>query len=237
MGATQRRSANGGAPDEANRRADIVRAAARLFHDKGFEATTVRDIAGAVGMQSGSPFYHFDSKHEILLAVIEQGLRATLERTERAIEPGLPAEERFRALVLAQFEVLHAGGRDYTGVMLNDWRSLPSEHRQQLADLRERLDSIWQRTLEELHVAGRIGVEPKLARLTIQGAINCSVGWYRRGSSEPGALDLDALADATASLFLKEPGPEQPRLVALRNELQALRAGLDEDTGAPHTSR
>lgn len=226
MGAINRRSANG-AGDEANRRADIVRAAARLFHDKGFEATTVRDIAGAVGMQSGSPFYHFDSKHEILHAVIEQGLRAALDRAESAAVPGMPAAERFRALVRAQFEVLHANGSDCTGVMLNDWRSLPFEYRERLADLRGRLDAIWQRTLDELHVAGRIGIEPELARLAVQGAINWSLSWYRRGER-----GLDTIADATASLFLKEPGAEQSRLVALRGELQAVRAGLDE---APET--
>ena len=64
-----------------NRRGDLVRAAAQLFRQKGFEGTTIRDIAGAVGMRSGSPFYHFASKHELLLAVMEEGLRLGLERT------------------------------------------------------------------------------------------------------------------------------------------------------------
>ena len=44
--------------------------------EKGFEGTTIRDIAGAVGMRSGSPFYHFASKHELLIAVMEEGLAA-----------------------------------------------------------------------------------------------------------------------------------------------------------------
>ena len=49
------------APD-ANRRGDIIRAAGRLFHQKGYNGTTIRDIADAVNMRSGSPFYHFKSK-------------------------------------------------------------------------------------------------------------------------------------------------------------------------------
>ena len=70
-----------------NRRGELVRAAAQLFREKGFEATTIRDIAGAVGMQSGSPFYHFANKHELLMAVMEEGLRLGLERLRRWSKP------------------------------------------------------------------------------------------------------------------------------------------------------
>lgn len=55
---------------DANRRDELVLAAARLFVDKGFAATTTRDIAEAVGMRSGSPFYHFRSKQELLKAAM-----------------------------------------------------------------------------------------------------------------------------------------------------------------------
>ena len=91
-----------------NRRGDLVRAAAQLFRQKGFEGTTIRDIAGAVGMRSGSPFYHFASKHELLLAVMEEGLRLGLERTRAVVDdPALTAVERFRRLVRAHFGILH----------------------------------------------------------------------------------------------------------------------------------
>ncbi|MGB4910951.1 MAG: helix-turn-helix domain-containing protein, partial [Candidatus Dechloromonas phosphoritropha] len=59
---------------EPNRRAELLRAAARLFVDKGFAATTTRDIAEAVGMRSGSPFYHFRSKQELLKEAMIDGL-------------------------------------------------------------------------------------------------------------------------------------------------------------------
>jgi hypothetical protein len=48
--------------DDGNRRHQLLTAAARLFREKGFDATSTRDIAAAVGMHSGSPFYHFKSK-------------------------------------------------------------------------------------------------------------------------------------------------------------------------------
>ena len=60
--------------DESRRRADLVRAAARLFRKQGFDGTSTRDIATAADMQSGSPFYYFDSKSAILAAVMQSGM-------------------------------------------------------------------------------------------------------------------------------------------------------------------
>src|SRR5512133_2769828 len=72
-------------PGDGNRRGELLRSAARLFRRKGFDATSTRDIAAAVGMQSGSPFYHFKSKGDLLYAVMEEGMRSAIARQERAI--------------------------------------------------------------------------------------------------------------------------------------------------------
>ena len=184
--------------DDANRRADIVRAAARLFREKGFEGTTVRDIAGAVGMRSGSPFYHFGSKVEILVAVMEEGLRQGLEATRAVLERDLPPRERLRALIEAHLHTIHGPGSDFIPVLLYEWRSLPEAHRRQIVAWRDRYDSAWQGALDALRREGLLAAEPKLARLFILGAINFSALWYRRGAG----LTLEQVADAAVDLFL-----------------------------------
>ena len=60
--------------EDNSRKAELVRVAARLFRDHGYERTTVRDIGNAVGLQSGSLFYHFRTKEEILVAVMALGM-------------------------------------------------------------------------------------------------------------------------------------------------------------------
>ena len=77
--------------DEGNRRQELLHGAARLFRNKGFAATTTRDIAAAAGMQSGSPFYHFESKAALLFAVMEQGMRAALRSGAGAEVPATGA--------------------------------------------------------------------------------------------------------------------------------------------------
>jgi AcrR family transcriptional regulator len=201
--ARQRKNPRSGPPD--NRRDDLVRAAAQLFREKGFEGTTVRDIAGAVGMRSGSPFYHFANKHELLMAVMEEGLRLGLERTRAVVDgAGLAATERFRRLVRVHYGILHDTGSDFIPVMLYDWRSLPAQYKRRIIELKDGYDAIWQGTLDDLHAEGRLRADARLARLMILGAINFSATWYRAKGRSAGRVDLDALADETVALVLHE---------------------------------
>ncbi|HEY9239893.1 MAG TPA: TetR/AcrR family transcriptional regulator [Burkholderiaceae bacterium] len=185
-----------------NRRADLVRAAARLFREKGFDGTTIRDIAHAVGMRSGSPFYHFANKHELLMAVMEEGLRLGLDRTTEAVDPTLAAPERFRQLVRTHYGILHDTGSDFIPVMLYDWRSLPAQYKRRIIELKDRYDAIWQRTLDELHEQGLLRADAKLARLMILGAMNFSATWYRNKPRSAARVDLDELAAQTVALVL-----------------------------------
>ncbi|MGZ5214848.1 MAG: TetR family transcriptional regulator [Caldimonas sp.] len=183
-----------------------MRAAAQLFREKGFDGTTIRDIAGAVGMRSGSPFYHFANKHELLMAVMEEGLRLGLDRTRAALDSaGLSAAERFRRLVRTHYGILHDNGSDFIPVMLYDWRSLPAPYRRRIIELKDRYDAIWQETLDELHREGRLAADARLARLMILGAINFSATWYRSKPRSAQRVDLDALADETVALVLQPP--------------------------------
>lgn len=188
------------ADSDQNRRADLVRISAKLFREKGFDATTIRDIADAVGMRSGSPFYHFKSKQDILLAVMEEGLAAGLETTEAIVARDLPSREKFRALVHAHLETVLADGHDFIPVLLYDWRSLNLEYQGQIIKLKDRYDALWQDVLGELKRDGWIADDSRVVRLLLLGAINYSAQWYKPGKG----LSISQLTDKTLSFFLKE---------------------------------
>ena len=97
-------------PDDAGRRGQLIRESARLFREKGYEATSVRDIAAATGLQSGSWVYHFKTKQDILAAVMEEGLQRALERIEAIGREQLPPREHFRALLRAHLDTILAPG-------------------------------------------------------------------------------------------------------------------------------
>lgn len=190
------RAAGNGA--EANRRTEIVRLAARLFREQGFDGTTVRDIAAAVGMRSGSPFYHFASKEEILFAVMEEGLRVGLARIEAVLAQHAGPRERFIALMHAHFGTILEDGSDFVPVMLYEWRRLPPAYRKRLIAVKDRYDALWQGVIDELARAGLVRGDVKLARLLILGAVNFAATWFKRN----GELSIEQLARASAEFFL-----------------------------------
>ncbi len=184
--------------NESNRREELLRVSAKLFREKGFDATTIRDISGAAGMHSGSPFYHFKTKQDILLAVMEQGLAEGLRSLEAAIAGGATPEQRLTRMIRAQLGTILDDGNDFIPVLLYDFRSLDPENRRRIVALKDRYDALWQEVIDALKRAGQMGGDPQLVRLLILGAVNWSGTWYRGG----GRLSLDQVAEGTARLFL-----------------------------------
>jgi AcrR family transcriptional regulator len=188
--------------DEGPRRHELLAAAARLFRDKGFDATSTRDIAAAVGMHSGSPFYHFKSKDALLFAVMAAGMHTALARQTQALQAATvdtPAQQ-LRRLIRAHFDTLHGPGNDFVPVMLYELRALSPEQRSALDQLQLDYEAAWTPVLQALHDAGQLCTPVKLARLLMLGALNWSVKWFdpNKGAS------LDELTDAALALFLKD---------------------------------
>ncbi len=184
--------------DDGNRRQALLKASAKLFRRKGFGATTTRDIAAATGMQSGSPFYHFASKGELLFAVMEEGMRTSLARQSDALAEGGSDEAMLRRLIRAHFDTLHGRGRDFIPVMLYESRSLNPRQRARIAKLQRDYEAVWRPVLDALAQSGALHGDVHLARLLIFGALNWSAQWFdaKKGAS------LDELTDAAMALFI-----------------------------------
>jgi AcrR family transcriptional regulator len=200
-----------GERDDGNRRQELLRAAARLFRQQGFAATSTRDIAAAAGMRSGSPFYHFENKEALLAAVMQEGMQSALHLQTLAVDAAvasatalghtLDARECLRVLVRSHFEVLLGPDSDFIPVMLYEWRSLSPAQRNEVNALRRDYEAVWVPVLQALHDSGQLSGDPSLARLMIFGALNWSVQWY----DERRAATLDDLTQAALLLFLKDP--------------------------------
>jgi AcrR family transcriptional regulator len=200
---TRARPRRRGAPRAVgNRRDALLRVCARLFRERGFDGTTIRDISAAAGMRSGSPFYHFKTKQDMLVAVMEQGLSEGLRRTQAVMALALPPEKKLEHLIRTQLGTILGRGNDFIPVLLYEWRSLTPVNRRRVIALKDRFDALWQRVVDELARAGQAPCDARLARLLLLGAVNWTGQWYRRD----GRLSLDEIAAGAARLFLRPPG-------------------------------
>ncbi|RMC94626.1 TetR/AcrR family transcriptional regulator [Aquitalea sp. FJL05] len=185
-------------PEENSRRMELVRAAAKLFRDQGYERTTVRDLGNAVGLQSGSLFYHFRTKEEILVAVMALGISATTEQLGAAIARARNPRDKLSALFHVHLSSLLGDNQAALEVMLYEWRSVSAAAKPGLIVLRDRYEALWQEVLDEAAAAGLVKQDTRLLRRTLLGSLHWSVQWYK----SEGELSVDELAERMLALVL-----------------------------------
>jgi len=186
-------------PNEA-RRLQLIRVAARLFREKGYERTTVRDLAAAVGLQSGSLFHHFDTKEAILFAVIEEAMETSIRRLDESTRSTPDPKSKMRALIRTELENLLGETKEGLSVAFFEWRSLNEDHQTQLDTLYQAYNATWQLVLEEANASKHLPINPKLLRRFLRGALNWSVAWFQ----EDGYMDLDELAEEALNMFWRD---------------------------------
>lgn len=184
---------------EVNGRQRITDEAAHLFLTNGYAQTSLRDIAAAVGIKAGSIYYHFDSKDDLLLAVLRQGLDMMIdafEATAEATANALP-EDRVAAHVRAHLAALFEHG-PYTATHVTTFHFAPDDVRDEIVPDRDAYEAMWTELLVELQNDGHIRrrVDIGLSRLVLFGAMNSTVEWFHQ---ERG--NLDRLATTIADQF------------------------------------
>lgn len=185
---------------EPNRRTELLRAAAKLFVEKGFDATTTRDIAEAVGMRSGSPFYHFRSKQELLKVAMVEGLDAGYARMLAAIDGVADPEQRLQALIRTHLGTLLEGDC-HSPMLLGETRALDAAAHAEIAAAFDRYQVPWQATLDQLAAQGKLASAAPPVRLLLFGMLNWSSHWYRPS----GLLSIDELTESAVALLLTRP--------------------------------
>jgi AcrR family transcriptional regulator len=182
-----------------DRRRQIEDAASALFSGRGYAATTMRDIAGALDLQGGSLYAHVTSKESLLAAIVEEAA----ERFHAAVRPLAegrgPAADRLRAMVHAHVGVL-AGGLERASVYLYEWRFLGQERRERIARSRAAYQAMFEQVIAEGQASGEFDprADPKLAAIFVLSAVNALPRWHR----PDGPLSLDEVAGRYADLFL-----------------------------------
>ena len=182
-----------------NGRTRILDEAARLFLARGYEGTTLRDIADAAGVKAGSIYYHFDSKESLLLDVLQRGISVMEDAFHAAADETRDAAgyERIRAHVRGHLSALFDHG-PYTTNHVSAFHIAPESVRAEVIPDRDRYERLWAELLAELRRSGEIvsTVPLGLSRLALFGAMNFAVEWF-----DPARGNLDELVDVIARQY------------------------------------
>src|SRR5260370_5231932 len=166
-----------------DRRKQIIAAASKLFASKGFEGTSIRDIAAASGVLSGSLYYHFPSKEDLLFTVHQESLTAMRREVETAIAGINEPWTRLDQAIVAHCRILLVGS--VTRAILTPPRSYNLKRVRKLVHQRDEYEQIFASLIDDLPL--RSDCDRHAFRLSILGAMNWTVFWYTAG----GRLSVD----------------------------------------------
>ncbi len=120
------------------RREELTRIAARLFAERGYQGTSLADLAEALGVQKASLYHHIDSKEDLLWDVAWEGAEAFHAALD-GVPADAPAAERIRLALGAHLAVV-GGQLDVATVFVREWRHLSDERRRRFAAERRRYE-------------------------------------------------------------------------------------------------
>jgi AcrR family transcriptional regulator len=174
-------------------RQEILRTAARLFQQRGYDATSMNDVSAALKLSKGGLYYHFQSKDEILFEIMNHAMEITQERVIAPVSRIADPADRLRALIRLHMEVvLSPQDREIT-VMLHENHPLPPALRKRIntrkkeyvhfvenliAEVqREAQKDAQKQAQKDSHRGGN--VSPRAAAFALLGMINWIYQWYK----------------------------------------------------------
>jgi AcrR family transcriptional regulator len=198
-GATARRVAPQQRKPTDVRTREILDVAARLFAERGYAETTMRNICAAVGLTLGSLYYHVESKEAVLVHIVTDTGGAFVADMRQLCARDMPVVDcAYEVARRWMYEVDHF--RDQWRVLMREqWRIRGPRYREVL-DLRRETEVLIERLLER--GVGEGSIRPHDVRLTsmaISGLMNSTLQWYQPGAR----LDPDAIADHYMTLVLR----------------------------------
>src|ERR1700722_19443973 len=177
----------------------ILSTSPALFREKGYAASTTRELAGLLGIRKASLYHHIDTKEEILYQICIASLTRIIDETSKYISL-ISSKDDLRAMIRSHVtEVVSA--LDFHAVMLIEMRGLTPEHLVEVVALRDRYEKLVRDVVGQSQELGilRDDVAAKHLMLCLLNLLNWTIFWFKPG----GDLDADQLADLLASVFLE----------------------------------
>ncbi|GGL11772.1 TetR/AcrR family transcriptional regulator [Deinococcus radiotolerans] len=181
------------------RREQILDSASRLFSERGYHATSMRDLAGELGMQGGSLYAHIASKEELLIEIVNQASRQFDEALFTLRGEPMRADEKLREAMYRHIRVV-ADNMDSATVFFHEWKHLSPDAYGRVTSWRDTIDGFYRELVTQGVQEGtfRADLDVKMTAYLILSAVNWAYTWYRPG----GSMSPRAVADQFAQMLL-----------------------------------
>jgi AcrR family transcriptional regulator len=203
-------------------RDQILRAAADLFRERGYPASTVDLIATRLGMSKASLYTHFRAKEEMLAAISRETIEAFTRDLSLVLASRLPAEDKLRRVIRQHVQFVIAN-RSFLTVFFGEEANLPARFARALAAQKDRYDKGVERIVQEGIRSGVFRDVP--ARLVVFGLLGM-MNWVHKWYNPAGRWGAEEISAAFLSLIEGGLLRRKPRGAALSGRLRRLEREL-----------
>jgi TetR/AcrR family transcriptional regulator, cholesterol catabolism regulator len=161
-------------------RSDVVQTAGRLFAERGFHGTSMRDLGEEMGLLGSSLYAHIGSKAELLVEIVEEGAQLFQGLADDVAHSTARPDAKLAALITGHVRIL-TDNLDRAATYLNEARHLPDEPRARIVAMRDRYQQAFRAVLEEGVATGafRAGLDTRHATTFVLSLLNALDRWYR----------------------------------------------------------
>lgn len=174
----------------SDRHRDILDAAAALFAERGYAATSVRDIGERVGLLGGSLYHYIKSKEALFVRIHDIALQVAEDRIRAATAPLSDPWERLEAACVTMMEI-QLDPNSLTMPLMNDFASAPAEIRERLVEKRDAFEQVFRDLIAALPLDPAL--DRGVYRLLLLTLLNNVSGWYRPGRMTPDEIGRQIL--------------------------------------------
>jgi AcrR family transcriptional regulator len=190
----------------------MCRTAAQLFRDRGFDATSVSEVARALGLTKAGLYHHFESKEALLFEIMMFGLDKVRDEVLIPVRAIRDPEQRLRELI-ARHARIATRGQGAVAHLGDEIRALPSAARRKIEQRQRVYVDLLRRTLAELKAQGKLnGVDPTVAAFSIIGMILWLPRWFRQNGRLTQAQVADAIASMALGGVLRKPKSQKSKV-------------------------
>lgn len=176
--------------EASERYQDILEAAAALFAERGYAATSVRDIGERVGLLGGSLYHYIKSKEALFVKIHDTALDVAAERIESAVAGLTDPWDKLEAACVRMLEI-QLDPQSITMPLMNDFQSTPVEVRERLVARRDAFEQVFRDLVDELPLDPAL--DRGVYRLLLLTLLNNISGWYRQGRMTPAEIGRQIL--------------------------------------------
>lgn len=182
------------------REAELLRAATRLFRERGFHATSMQDLAEALGMNRGSLYHYIDSKDDLLWSILTTALDLLSARVGPMLTAtDVPSSQRLADGIREHLRVA-AASADELSLIQVELRSLGDQRRRDMIQRRNEYEELWRQALRAAIADGAVRQDADV-RLTVIGILS-ACNWFTQWYRPDGPMSVDQIADGFIGLFL-----------------------------------